>query len=90
MKKDVNYLSNLSNYVKKNLDKGYTKESLKWALINQGHSKLEIEKAFKIAEAEMMKNAVSQQSSKPKISYEAAEIAPVQPEKQSFWKKFFG
>ena len=41
------YIQQLSGYFKKNLRKGYTKESLKWALINQGHSCLEVEKAMK-------------------------------------------
>ena len=42
-----NYMQQLIEYIKNNLKKGYTKDSLKWALINQGHSKLEVEKALK-------------------------------------------
>ena len=46
MRKGENYITQLAEYIKKNLRKGYTKESLKWALVNQGHSKLEVEKAM--------------------------------------------
>ena len=40
-------MQELSDYIRKNLKKGYTKESLRWALVSQGHSKLEVEKAIK-------------------------------------------
>ena len=39
--------STLVDYIKKNLDKGYKIADLKWALVQQGHSKLEVEKAVK-------------------------------------------
>ena len=51
MRKDKNYLQNMAEYIKRNLKKGYTKESLKWALVTQGHSKLEVEKALKLVDA---------------------------------------
>lgn len=93
MKKDADYLFNLVKYVKNNLSKGYSKDSLRWALVNQGHSKLEIEKAFKRAEEEMTRDNPSS-TVKPKISYELVEAKDlaqnVQPEKQSFWKRLFG
>jgi len=41
------FMDELVDYIKKNLKKGYTKEALKWALINQGYSKLEVERALK-------------------------------------------
>ena len=51
MRYDKNYLQQLAEYLKKNLKKGYTKESLKWALVNQGHSKIEVEKAIALVDA---------------------------------------
>ena len=46
MKKDETYLSDKVTYIKKNLQKGYNKDSLKWALISQGNSRQEVDKAF--------------------------------------------
>ncbi len=39
------YLKNVINYIKKNLKKGYTMESLKWALLRQGYSRVLVERA---------------------------------------------
>ena len=41
------YLKEIVDYIKKNLKKGYTKDSLKWALVKQGYPRLEVERAFK-------------------------------------------
>ena len=47
MDKNNSYLGQLVTYIKKNLKKGYTKESLRWALVDQGHSRTEIEKSLR-------------------------------------------
>lgn len=83
-KKD--YLEELGSYIKRNLKKGYTKDSLKWALVNQGHSKIEVEKALKKVEEEMAYEAPVLET-KPQINYEATPL--IEP-KKSFWKKLFG
>ena len=87
MKKDANYITGLVEYIKKNLKKGYTKESLKWALVNQGHSKIEVEKALTRAESELASEAPILEI-KPEIKVELIE--PKAQEKISFWKKLFG
>jgi len=51
------YIKQLVNYLKKNLSKGYTLESLKWALIHQGYSRSEINRAIKITNEELAKEA---------------------------------
>ncbi len=84
-----NYVGKLSQYIKKNLKKGYTKDSLRWALINQGHSRLEVEKAFLAVEQEMAEEAPILET-KPEISYEVVEPANAVVEKKSFWKRLFG
>ena len=91
MAKAPAYTGQLSEYMKKNLKKGYTKESLRWALVSQGHSKVEIEKAFKQAEDEMAREAPLLKT-KPEIKYEAYDSAdnPIKVEKKSFWKNLFG
>ena len=87
MRYDKNYLQNLASYIKNNLKKGYTKESLKWALVNQGHSRLEVEKALKLVDAELASEAPILKT-KPIITYEILE--PKAGEKKSFWKRLFG
>jgi hypothetical protein len=87
MRYDKNYLQQLAEYLKKNLKKGYTKESLKWALVSQGHSKLEVEKAISLVDAELASEAPVLKT-KPVISYEIIEPQP-EP-KKSFWKRLFG
>lgn len=57
MIRDSDYIQQLANYVKKNISKGYTQDSLKWALINQGHSRTEVEKAIKIANEQLAMQA---------------------------------
>jgi hypothetical protein len=90
MRKGLDYLDQLTNYLKRNLKKGYTKESLKWALVGQGHPKLEIERAFKKVEEEMVREAPLLRT-KPKITYEVVEPEiNVKPEKKkSFLNKWF-
>jgi len=51
------YIRQLINYIKKNLSKGYTLESLKWALINQGYPRMEVDRAIKITNEELAKEA---------------------------------
>jgi len=81
----------LVDYIEKNLKKGYKLESLKWALINQKHSKIEIEKAIKIIQARTP--AAKEEDLK---EMQEASIAAVKkeeiffPKKKSFWKRFFG
>jgi hypothetical protein len=86
IKKDKNYLQNLSDYIRKNVKKGYTKESLRWALVNQGHSRLEVEKALKLADAELAAAAPILRA-RPEIR---VEIMPPVEEKRSFFQRLFG
>lgn len=88
------YSGQIVDYLKKNLRKGYTKESLKWALVNQGHSKLEIDKAFQKAESEFAEEAPILKT-KPEIKYEVVgpdkgnSDFPDTEKKDSFWSKWF-
>ncbi len=92
MPKQKNYKEALVIYIIKNLKKGYTKESLKWALVNQGYSKLEIEKAVIKADEELANQAPILKT-KPEIKYEIVEpklSADEIEKKDSFWKRLFG
>lgn len=76
------YIGALVKYIEKNLSKGYTQESLKFALLNQGYSRTEIEKSMKIA-AEQMAKKLPPVPEKPVIKIETEP--PV--EKKSFFEK---
>jgi hypothetical protein len=80
-------MTDIAGYFKKNLKKGYTKESLKWALINQGYSRIEVDKAIRQAEEELASEAPMLKS-RPEIE---RKVEPVSEEpKKGFWKKLFG
>ena len=80
------YTSDLTSYIKKNLKKGYTKESLKWALINQGNSKRKVEKAIKKVDKELAESAPVLKT-KPVIKYEVIEPKNIKVEKETLWEK---
>lgn len=89
----LDYNRQVIEYIRKNLRKGYTAESLKWALINQGHSKFEIEKAMKKLEEEMAHKAPVLKT-KPEIKYERISSFPTTGELEktktkSLWKRLF-
>ena len=93
MEREADYLGKVVSYIKNNLKKGYTKESLKVALIRQGHSKLEITRAFRRVEEELAREAPILKT-KPKITYEIVEpktdtSVKINLNKKSFWKRFF-
>ncbi len=89
MFKKKTYMQELVDYIKNNLKKGYTKESLKWALINQGYSKLEVERAIRKVDEELAHKAPIL-NVKPEIKYEVVgEVIVRENKKKSFWKRIF-
>ena len=78
-------------YFKKNLSKGYSADTLKWALIKQGNSRSAVEIAADEAQKEM--NAEAAKVAEPKIEYlhveDINQLEQQQP-KKSFWKRLFG
>jgi SOS response regulatory protein OraA/RecX len=79
----------LVDYFKKNVKKGYTTDSLKTALIQQGYPRVRIEKALEDANNELAKTAPVIKE-KPEIKYEIYDknnklIHP----RHSFFKKIF-
>lgn len=92
MKKDETYLSDKVNYIKRNLQKGYNKDSLKWALVNQGNSKQEVDKAFSQAEKEMAHES-SMEAKRLQSMQPPPQIEPIMPQvekKKGFFSRFFG
>lgn len=85
MIRDADYINRMKRYAKNNLKKGYTRDSLKQALVNQGHSRFSAEKAISMAEREIIDEAPILEA-KPEP---AAELVQAE-EKKPFWKRFFG
>ena len=80
----------LVDYFKRNLKKRYTGDSLKWALINQGYSRVIVEEALNEAQKEMAKD-VPPFKEKPTIDYQVLDKGGKQVEvKRSWWKRIFG
>lgn len=89
MGKREDYVQQLVEYFRKNVKKGYTKESLKWALVNQGHSRLEVEKAMKRVDETLGQEAPILKT-KPEIKFEVVEPKDAVIEKKPWWKRWFG
>ncbi|MFA5953805.1 MAG: hypothetical protein WC812_04385 [Candidatus Pacearchaeota archaeon] len=77
----------LAEYFKRNLKKGYTEESLKFALMRQGYSRTAVEQAIEQAHKELSEKAPLFKE-KPMINYEVVDEKnqPVKL-KKSFFKK---
>jgi len=87
---EIDYRKNVVEYFKKNLLKGYTSKTLKWALINQGYSSYVVKAALEKAQKEMAQKAPILKE-KPKIKYEILDENnnPITIRK-SWWKRIFG
>lgn len=83
------YRANLINHIEKNLKKGYTEESLKWALIKQGYSRSIVEDAI-LAAHKKLAEKVPVVKEKPIIKYEIIDEndRPIKL-KKPWWKKIF-
>lgn len=79
---------NLVEYIKKNLKKGYTLESLKYALISQGYPRSMVDLAIVQVNKDLAKKAPVLKE-KPKITYHLIDEnnKPIQVKKR-WWQKF--
>lgn len=89
MVRETSHLKNIVDYIKKNSQKGYSRDSLRWALIKQGNMKHEVDKAFQIADSEMAREMPKQVMPEPKMEV-VSDTMPSLDEKPSFWKRLFG
>jgi len=84
MRKDV------VEYIKANLKKGYTLDSLKYALISQGYPRSIIDQAINQVNKDLAKQAPILKE-KPKILYEVLdENNKSVSSKKSWWRKLLG
>lgn len=89
--REAEYIRKLTDYLKKNLKKGYTLDSLKWALINQGYSRTAVEKAIVEVNKELAKQAPVMKE-KPVITHEVFDENNnlVIFKQKPWWKKLIG
>ena len=86
--------------IKQNLLKGYKEDSLRWALINQGYSRITVDRDIKRALKEIEDENKSaeqkkEKSEKPKITYQLYDennriVYGKTSGGKKFWKKLFG
>lgn len=88
--REAEQLRKLTDYLKKNLKKGYTLDSLRWALIGQGYSRTAVEKSIEQANRELAKEAPVLKE-KPVIKHEIFDESnmPIRA-KKSWWRRLFG
>ena len=72
MPNPTNQNQQLADYIKKNLVKGYTPDSLKFSLMKQGYSRTSVEKALELATKQMAETA-PRMIEKPVIKYEVLD-----------------
>ena len=81
----------LVDYIKKNLAKGYTLDSLRFSLMAQGYSRLSVNEAIDIANKELATEVPPMQE-KPQIIHRIMEEVPEEniSTLKRLWKKLFG
>lgn len=79
----------IKDYLRKNIAKGYSQDTLKFALINQGYSRIIIETCLEEINQELAKDAPVLKE-KPEIKYEIIDENdnPI-PIKKPWWKRIF-
>jgi len=82
------YIKELVTYLKKNVRKGYTPESLKWSLTSQGYGRSEISRAIIIANEELA-NEAPKLEVKPEIRVQREPILQeLYPQRETFKDRF--
>ena len=66
------HIQQLTEHIKKNLKKGYTSDSLRFSLINQGYTKISIEKSIELANKQLA-DEIDELKEKPQITYRVIE-----------------
>lgn len=80
----------LIDYFKKNFKKGYTQDSLKWALVKQGYSRAIVEESLIEANKELSAEAPVIRE-KPVITHEVMDMENnVVEVSKPWWKRFLG
>ena len=86
--READQLRKITDYFKRNFKKGYTADSLKWALIGQGYSRTAVEKSIEQANKELAKEAPILKE-KPVIRHDIIDENNMPVEKKSWFRSFF-
>jgi len=88
--RESEYKRKIMDYLKKNMEKGYAPESLRWALVKQGYSRTIVDSAIEEASKEFSKKK-SVLKEKPVITHEliGENDVPI-PSEKPWWKRLFG
>ncbi len=78
----------LADYIKKNIAKGYTADSLKFSLINQGYGRTAVERAIDTANQQLAAEA-PKMIEKPQITYTALGNGAAKKEEPGFFKRLW-
>jgi len=86
--REAEYKKRVVDYLKKNMRKGYSQESLKWALVKQGYSRTIVDSAIREAGKEFSKETTVPKE-KPVITHEIIDEndQPVLVNRP-WWKRF--
>ena len=87
---ESNPTKKLIQYLKKNIAKGYTEDSLRFALIRQGYSRTMVDRAIQQLHRELAQKAPILKE-KPVITHQIIDETnrPITI-KKSWWKRIFG
>jgi len=94
MAREIDRITPILIYLKRNLSKGYKPEALKWALINEGYSRIEVEKGMKQVQEELDREIKIAENKALKQAEAQASIIgdemPQEVESQGFFSKVKG
>jgi len=84
--RDGDYMKTLIEYVKRNLSKGYSHDQIRLVLLQQGYSRAAIDRAIRLVQESMPKQAPVLVKERPKIEVVSHELE----KKPGFFEKLFG
>ena len=94
MYKSKNHIQQLADHVHRNFKKGYTMDSLKFSLMNQGYSRISVEKAIDIVN-ERIAEKIPKIKEMPQITYRVVsdersfEVIQVPIKKRGWLRRLF-
>ena len=93
MYKPQSHIQQLADHIEKNLNKGYTPDALRFSLMDQGYSRISVEKAIEIVNKKLSKE-IPPIKEKPTITYKVAtniykEPIEVPIQRKTWWQKLF-
>jgi hypothetical protein len=95
MYKPQSHIQQLAEHIEKNLNKGYTLDSLRFSLMNQGYSRISVDKAIEMANKQIAEK-IPPIKEKPQIIYRTitpegnkTEIIQMPIKKKNWLKRIF-